>query len=319
MTRRAFDVVVAGAALARHRARSSRSRSSRSGWSRTGHPIYRQRRVGKRRRAVRHAQAAHDGRRRRAHGRRAWPSTRATRASRASARSCAAPRSTSCRTSSTSCAARWRSSARARRSRSQVEQYTERQRGRLAVKPGHHRLGAGQRPRVAAVGRAHRARPLVRRAPLAGASTSRSSCARARDASSAATASTRARPAAGNRANFRRRRAARQVISQRPARWSSAASCATTSWPAISRRRSGCRRRPQLKDGGRYRIGPGLIEIDAIELVPFAEITVADVRRAGEIDREILRDLCRARGADRRGHPRLPDLAPRGESRRTEP
>ena len=48
----------------------------------------------------------------------------------------------------------------------QVDHYTERQRGRLAVKPGHHRLGAGQRPRRAAVGRAHRARPLVHRAPL---------------------------------------------------------------------------------------------------------------------------------------------------------
>ena len=82
----------------------------------------------------------------------AWPSTRATRASRASARCCAAPRSTSCRTSSTCCAARCRSSARARRSRCRSTQYTERQRGRLAVKPGHHRLGAGQRPRVAAVG-----------------------------------------------------------------------------------------------------------------------------------------------------------------------
>ena len=34
----------------------------------------------------------------------------------------------------------------------QVEQYTERQRGRLAVKPGHHRLGPDQRPRVAARG-----------------------------------------------------------------------------------------------------------------------------------------------------------------------
>ena len=51
----------------------------------------------------------------------------------------------------------------------QVEQYTERQRGRLAVKPGHHRLGAGQRPRVAALERADRARPLLHRAPLAGA------------------------------------------------------------------------------------------------------------------------------------------------------
>ena len=51
----------------------------------------------------------------------------------------------------------------------QVEQYTERQRGRLAVKPGHHRLGPGQRPRLAALARADRARPLVRRAPLAAA------------------------------------------------------------------------------------------------------------------------------------------------------
>ena len=74
----------------------------------------------------------------------------------------------------------------------QVDQYTERQRGRLAVKPGHHRLGAGQRPRRAAVGRAHRARPLVRRAPLAGASTCASCCAPSAW-SSAATASTAAR------------------------------------------------------------------------------------------------------------------------------
>ena len=51
--------------------------------------------------------------------------------------------------------------------RYQVEQYTPRQRRRLEVKPGHHRLGAGARPRGAAVGRAHRARRLVRRAPLA--------------------------------------------------------------------------------------------------------------------------------------------------------
>ena len=33
----------------------------------------------------------------------------------------------------------------------QVEQYDERQRGRLAVAPGHHRLGAGQRARLAAL------------------------------------------------------------------------------------------------------------------------------------------------------------------------
>jgi hypothetical protein len=47
--------------------------------------------------------------------------------------------------------------------------------------------------------------------------------------------------------------------------------------------------RPKVKEGGRYRVGPGEIEVDAIELVPFAAITVADVRRAGEPDRETLR------------------------------
>jgi hypothetical protein len=48
--------------------------------------------------------------------------------------------------------------------------------------------------------------------------------------------------------------------------------------------------RPQVKEGGRYRVGLGLIEIDAIELVPFSAITEEDVRRAGEPDRETLRD-----------------------------
>lgn len=50
--------------------------------------------------------------------------------------------------------------------------------------------------------------------------------------------------------------------------------------------------RPKVKPGGRYPVGPGsaLIEVDSIELVPFAEITDADVRRAGEPDRETLRN-----------------------------
>ena len=47
--------------------------------------------------------------------------------------------------------------------------------------------------------------------------------------------------------------------------------------------------RPKVKEGGRYRVGLGEIEVDAIELVPFAAITQADVRRAGEPDRETLR------------------------------
>jgi len=47
--------------------------------------------------------------------------------------------------------------------------------------------------------------------------------------------------------------------------------------------------RPQVKEGGRYRVGLGLIEIDSVELVPFSAITEDDVRRAGELDRETLR------------------------------
>ncbi len=48
-------------------------------------------------------------------------------------------------------------------------------------------------------------------------------------------------------------------------------------------------KRPRVKPGGRYRVGLGEIEVDAIELVPFAAITAQDVRRAGEPDRETLR------------------------------
>ena len=48
-------------------------------------------------------------------------------------------------------------------------------------------------------------------------------------------------------------------------------------------------RRAQAKVGGRYRVGRVEIEVDAMDLVPFASITKADVRRAGEIDKEALR------------------------------
>jgi len=47
--------------------------------------------------------------------------------------------------------------------------------------------------------------------------------------------------------------------------------------------------RPKVKTGGRYPVGPAYIEVDAIELVPFASITAADVRRSGEPDLETLR------------------------------
>ena len=48
-------------------------------------------------------------------------------------------------------------------------------------------------------------------------------------------------------------------------------------------------RRPKVKAGGRYPVGPGHIEVDSVELLPFAAITAAAVRRAGEPDRETLR------------------------------
>jgi hypothetical protein len=48
-------------------------------------------------------------------------------------------------------------------------------------------------------------------------------------------------------------------------------------------------KRPKVRQGGRYRVDLGEIEVDAVDLVPFAAITARDVRRAGEPDRETLR------------------------------
>lgn len=47
--------------------------------------------------------------------------------------------------------------------------------------------------------------------------------------------------------------------------------------------------RPKVKAGGRYRIDGGQIEVDLVELVPFASIDLADVGRSGEPDLESLR------------------------------
>lgn len=49
-------------------------------------------------------------------------------------------------------------------------------------------------------------------------------------------------------------------------------------------------KRPRVKSGGRYGVGFGEIEVNAIELVPFSAITKEDVERAGEPDRETLRE-----------------------------
>ncbi len=48
-------------------------------------------------------------------------------------------------------------------------------------------------------------------------------------------------------------------------------------------------RRPHAKVGGRYHVGRSVIEVDSMDLVVFSEISGADVRRAGEPDRESLR------------------------------
>ena len=48
-------------------------------------------------------------------------------------------------------------------------------------------------------------------------------------------------------------------------------------------------RRPKVREGGRYPVGPADIEVESVELVPFGSITAADVRRSGEPDREALR------------------------------
>ena len=48
-------------------------------------------------------------------------------------------------------------------------------------------------------------------------------------------------------------------------------------------------RRPRVRVGGRYPVGPGQIEVDAVELMPFSAITPADLRRSGEKDMESLR------------------------------
>jgi hypothetical protein len=48
-------------------------------------------------------------------------------------------------------------------------------------------------------------------------------------------------------------------------------------------------RRPKVKVGGRYPTAGVVIEIDSVELLPFAAVTRADIRRSGDADRESLR------------------------------
>jgi len=47
--------------------------------------------------------------------------------------------------------------------------------------------------------------------------------------------------------------------------------------------------RPKVKVGGQYVSGDVRIEVDSIEMVPFSSVTLTDVRRSGERDRESLR------------------------------
>ena len=48
-------------------------------------------------------------------------------------------------------------------------------------------------------------------------------------------------------------------------------------------------RRPKVKAGGRYPVGPAHIVVDSVELLPFSAITPADLRRSGEPSLEALR------------------------------
>jgi hypothetical protein len=47
--------------------------------------------------------------------------------------------------------------------------------------------------------------------------------------------------------------------------------------------------RPQVKVGGRYQVLGRTLEVDDVDLVPFSSITAADMKRAGETDREAMR------------------------------
>ncbi len=47
--------------------------------------------------------------------------------------------------------------------------------------------------------------------------------------------------------------------------------------------------RPQVRAGGRYRTAGVLLEVTAVEVLPFSAVSAADVRRSGEPDRETLR------------------------------
>jgi hypothetical protein len=48
-------------------------------------------------------------------------------------------------------------------------------------------------------------------------------------------------------------------------------------------------RRPKVAAGRRYPVGPGWIEVESVELVPFSSVDEEDVGRAGETDLEALR------------------------------
>jgi hypothetical protein len=47
--------------------------------------------------------------------------------------------------------------------------------------------------------------------------------------------------------------------------------------------------RPQVRVGGNYTVRDVQIQVDAVDVIPFYAISAADLRRAGEPDRESLR------------------------------
>src|SRR5258708_4196371 len=55
-------------------------------------------------------------------------------------------------------------------------------------------------------------------------------------------------------------------------------------------------RRPRVRQGCRYLVGPIQIEVDSVELMPFAAVTPGDIPRSAERDPESLRQCAAPAG-----------------------
>ena len=65
-------------------------------------------------------------------------------------------------------------------------------------------------------------------------------------------------------------------------------------------------RRPRVRPGGRYCAGPAQIEVDSVELMPFAAITPGDIRRSRGARPRVPAAAGGPCRPDRRGHAVVP-------------